>query len=258
MEHLDTDQLFAGLCDDFESRLTKLTQVLFDFNNFEDTLEQACGEAHAWLEAKAEEYGGEAELTSNGGECIESLISDVCYKAKLCGQFQSYLFLSLICKRWGQANYKTGKQKEGYKFLAEANYYYGLWKGTLEFDEWNTCKEISQAEGADSAQKGGQARGRKFDAVKSELVRLLKTRVPAGGWKTKTIAVAEIIADLWIFIQTENEIIKKENTLLPSYRQKRQPINMKKDNLERSVLDWSRNDENIKEAFSLVLEKGRT
>lgn len=257
MEHLDTDQLFEGLCDDFESRLTKLTQVLFDFNNFEDTLEHACGEAHAWLEAKAEEYGGESELTSNGVECIESLITDVFFNAKIKGQFQSYLFLSLICKRWGQANYKTGKKKEGYKFLTEANYYFGLWKGTIEFNEWNTCKEINQAEETENAYKGGQARGRKFDAVKSELVRLLKTRVPAGGWKTKTTAVAEIIADLWFFIQTENEIIKKENSVLPSYKQKKQPIIMKEDNLGRTVLDWSRDDENIKEAFSAVLMKGR-
>lgn len=123
---------------------------------------------------------------------------------------------------WGQAKYKTGKKNEGHKFLAEANYYYGLWKGTLEFDEWNTCKEISQAEGADSVQKGGQARGRKFDAVKSELVRLLRAKVPEGGWKNKITAVDGIRADLWIFIQTENEIIKKENALLPSYKQKKE------------------------------------
>lgn len=32
----------------------------------------ACGEAHAWLEAKAEECDGELELTSNGGRCIGS------------------------------------------------------------------------------------------------------------------------------------------------------------------------------------------
>lgn len=255
MEHLDTDQSFEGLCDDLESRLTKLAGAPYPFKNVKGTLEQADSEAHSWLEDKAEEYGGEAELVSNSVECIESLISEVYCNARFEGQFQRYLFLSLVCKLWGQAKYKTGKKNEGHKFLAEANYYYGLWKGTLEFDEWNTCKEISQAEGADSAQKGGQARGRKFDAVKSELVRLLKTKVPAGGWKNKTTAADEITADLWIFIQTENEIIKKENALLPSYKQKKQPIIMKEDNLGRTVLDWSRDDENIKEAFSLVLKK---
>jgi len=254
MENLDTAQLFEGLCDDFDSRLTKLTQVLFDFNNFEDMLEQACGEAHAWLEAKAEEYGGELELTSNGGGCIESLISDVCYTAKLKGQFQSYLFLSFICKRWGQANYKTGKKKEGYKFLTEANYYYGLWKGTLEFDEWNTCKEVKEDEIKNNANKGGQARTRKFDVIKSEVIRLLKDKVPEGGWRNKTTAVEGIIADLWSFVQAENEKIKKENAFILRNDQKRQPINMKKNNFERTVQDWSRNDESIKEVFSLVLK----
>ncbi|NWA60684.1 hypothetical protein HX773_07210 [Pantoea sp. B9002] len=88
-------------------------------------------------------------------------------------------------------------------------------------------------------------------------MRLLKEKVPEDGWKNKITAVDDITADLWLFIQSENRKIKNENALLPSYNQIRQPFIMEENNLGRTVQDWSRNDKNLKEAFSVVLRKGR-
>lgn len=257
MEHFNIDDLFEDQCNDFENRLRNLAGALFDFKNFTGMLEQAREGALSWLVTKSEQYGGQMELVSYGVESIEDLIIDVCFTAKIEGKFQRYLFLSLVCKSWGQVSYKIGKKDEGLKFLAEANYYYGLWKGAIEFDEWNTCKDVKQDEIKDNANKGGQARSRRFDVVKKEVMRLLKEKVPEDGWKNKITAVDDITADLWLFIQSENRKIKNENALLPSYNQIRQPFIMEENNLGRTVQDWSRNDKNLKEAFSVVLRKGR-
>ncbi|EOD4073795.1 TPA: hypothetical protein ACPZQN_001739 [Yersinia enterocolitica] len=215
-------------------------------------------EEHAcrWISEKQKEHG-EQDFLQMGEELLKFDAADAWVKGVHKGEYNFYLYLSFSYFHLSMIKHNANLSADGCRHLQDAMYYCGAWDGARERDEWDTHCHTVQLEQIGIAKKAGESRGEKYTPIKAEVVRLLKAKVPEGGWKNKNTAVNEIKADLWFFIQSENKKIKSENALLPSYNQKRKPIIMEENNLERTVQDWSRNDENIKQTFSVVLMKGR-
>lgn len=215
-------------------------------------------EEHAcrWISEKQKEHS-EQDFLQMGEELLKIDSADAWVKGGHKGKYDFYLYLSCGYFHLGMIKHNANLSADGCRHLQDAMYYCGAWDGARERDEWDTHWHSVQLEQIGRAKKAGESRGEKYTSIKAEVVRLLKAKVPEGGWKNKITAVDEITADLWFFIQSENEKINNENALLPSYNQRRQPILMEENNLGRTVQDWSRKDENIKEAFFVVLKKGR-
>lgn len=247
------DILFKEMSGACEAKFNQLKKM---WNPPVELLRQYDESACRWISEMLKK-NGKQNFLQMGEELLKQneahLWVDVAHK----GEYDLYLYLSLCYYHFGLFKHNENLLAEGCRHLQDALYYCGAWGGARERDEWDTHCHAVQLERVGRAKKAGQSRGEEFTPVKAEVVRLLKAKVPEGGWKNKITAVDKITADLWFFIQSENEKIKNENALLPSYNQKRQPLIMKENNLGRTVDDWSRKDENIKEAFSVVLKKGR-
>ncbi|MBA7942500.1 hypothetical protein [Citrobacter sp. RHBSTW-00271] len=88
-----------------------------------------------------------------------------------------------------------------------------------------------------NAKKGGNARSAKLAMVQSKTVELLKFNQAAGAvWRKKTDAVESIKKELLEYIEEMN-------------------ISLSTTNIEITVLNWSRDVEAVKNAFTLVVRK---
>ncbi|VFS51574.1 hypothetical protein [Budvicia aquatica] len=141
--------------------------------------------------------------------------------------FQGYLPLSFVCHQWGTHQYHNGKKTEGRKFLIDALKFVYMWSGAVEvLDIKDYAEEIKQNK-INAASEGGKHRAKKYDPIKIRVVELLKKRAPEGGWKTKAAAIEALSSDF-------------EDSW---------------DKMHRTIEDWSRNDEEIKSVFAVVVQK---
>ena len=101
--------------------------------------------------------------------------------------------------------------------------------------------------------KGGKARSAHYDAVKEELIRLLRKK-QAGEFKTKEQAANAVEEELWLFIEQLAQEIRAENMKLPTHQQTRTEPGLVKNNLIRQALDWSRKDDGVSLAFKRAVK----
>lgn len=123
--------------------------------------------------------------------------------------------------------------------------------GLLEALEIAHIQEKREEKKMVAREKGGKVKNERYDSVKQEVVRLLQAE-GAGRYETKQTAAEAISEAVWLFCDHLTAEIKAENLKLPTFQQTRKVPGLKKDNLIRQMLDWSRKDESVSEAFKLV------
>lgn len=201
-------------------------------------------EEHAfrWISEKQKEYG-EQDFLQMGEELLKSDAADAWVKGVHKGEYNFYLYLSFSYFHLSMIKHNANLSADGCRHLQDAMYYCGAWDGARERDEWDTYWHTAQLEQIGRAKKAGESRGEKYTPIKAEVVRLLKTRVPANGWSKKVVAIKAIEEELWDFIMKGADVAKGQSVLL------------KKENLQRTILDWSRKDEGIGLAFDNTVKK---
>lgn len=100
---------------------------------------------------------------------------------------------------------------------------------------------------------GGKAKSERYDSVKQEITRLLQHKA-AGQYAAKQAAAEDILEDVWQFSHRLTEEINAENQKLPTSKQTRKAPGLVKENLLRQMLDWSRKDDVVSEAFNRVVK----
>lgn len=266
MKANDNDLLFEELCSDFERRLSKLTEPTvygegYVQHHYPGLFERVLNDAKTWITDWYHQYEtdpDEEKITRDIMiQSIAALTGEVMYNAEVNGMFDRYLFLSQVFRHIGVMQYKAGWKKDGRETLLSAHYYLGNWKGAMAYEEWQLYGDNSQAVIEDKTRRGGEARARKFDWVKSEVIRLLGSGAVAGEWKSKDAAIRSISGELKAFISREDKKIRQENENIPRGKQERQPVGLIFNNLHRTIADWSRNDERVKTAFSRAVIRGK-
>ncbi|EAU0020873.1 hypothetical protein PK90_001603 [Salmonella enterica subsp. enterica] len=85
--------------------------------------------------------------------------------------------------------------------------------------------------------------------MKEEVIRLLQKNKVDGGWRKKIIAFKFIEDDLLLFVEKNG---------WPSAEDKDELNKSSVDkyaNMQRLVMDWSRNDQGVKSAFDSVIQR---
>jgi len=153
------------------------------------------------------------------------------------GNYDDYLYAYFFLYHWGMHVYSTGQCLNGAQFMIQASTCAGYWKGARERDDWLQFKDIAKQTKIDRGKKVGEGRAFYFQPVREELVRLLISECPAGGWRFKTKAAEAVSDKLQIFIDTHG-------------------IDLKADNLESTILRWSSEKyPDVKAAFDKVVRK---
>lgn len=136
-----------------------------------------------------------------------------------------------------------------------------LWRATLllvkligimeaiELMEIQKKKRIKQE---NARSNGGKAKASRYKSVKQEIVRMLSYK-EQGEYNTKLSVANDILEDVWLYIEKLTKEIRAENNRLPTHKQTRREPGLVKDNLIRLILDWSRNDVSVQDAFNKVI-----
>lgn len=190
-------------------------------------------------------------------KCVKDKYSDIYYLVNIRRNYyiNGYLYWALLNFYWGEHEWKQGDQTEGIWFMVQATKALALWQGYLDGLDRREHEESVQQRRKSSGSKGGFKRAGRYQPVKEELIRLLKEEKPETGWKTKREAVDAIEPKLWRFIDGPyRKAFNKENIQRrKAFELERKPFSMVRENLDRTMLDWSRNDEAIKNAFQQVI-----
>lgn len=233
MESNDMEQLFKEMLGVYENQLNGLKAMQPPIK----MLAQYGSEAQQWLDKLRARYDNEDEICLN--EC-SSLIKqdaiDIWHKATWHGKFDKYLYLSLCYYRIAMFEQFHHRLSEACRHLLDAHHYCGIWIGARYRLDWITHSEKKQMERTEKARQAGLKRGEKlFGPVKAEAIRLLKAKMPKNRWIDATEAFVSIDDELWSFIKAQTKV-GEEPTLIY-------------DELERTVLRWIAEDENVKAAF---------
>ncbi|XEI32446.1 hypothetical protein NMD14_17220 [Aeromonas veronii] len=100
---------------------------------------------------------------------------------------------------------------------------------------------------------GGRVKSERYDSVKQEIIRLFQHK-GAGQYAAKQAAAEDILEDAWQFSHRLTEEINAENKKLPTSKQTRKAPGLVRENLIRQMLDWSRKDAAVSEAFNRVIK----
>jgi len=230
------DVLFKEMSGACEAKFNQLKKM---WNPPVELLRQYDESACRWISEMLKK-NGKQNFLQMGEELLKQneahLWVDVAHK----GEYDLYLYLSLCYYHFVLFKHNENLLAEGCRHLQDALYYCGAWVGARERDEWDTHCHAVQLERAGRAKKAGQSRGEKFTQVKAEVVRLLKAKVPEGGWETKVEAIRAIEDELSDFIENGTDVAKGQRAL------------MKSENLQRTISGWSTEDECIELAFEEV------
>ncbi len=168
---------------------------------------------------------------------------------KLASEFEDeidrYLIDAALNWQLGLRFCNAGKNSEGIKLLlksiARLNFCCGMISGKN--------RQESEIEDAKQKAKGGKAKAARFGKMKEEVIRLLQKNKVDGGWRKKTIAFKFIEDDLLLFVEKNG---------WPSAEDKDELNKSSVDkyaNMQRLVMDWSRNDQGVKSAFDSVIQR---
>lgn len=192
-------------------------------------------------------------------EHMKHLYIDVCFEINTAinVNVNRYLRYALLNFHWGEYEWDRKYQAEGVWFMVQATRALGLWQGYSEGLGHCAFQKSVQQRRKSSGEEGGITRAGRYQPVKEEFVRLLRDEMPERGWGTKRDAVDAIEAKLWRFIDGHyKKAFDKENIQRRKVSEReRKPFSMVRENLDRTMLDWSRNDEKVRVAFEQVVKK---
>ncbi|MEE9707068.1 hypothetical protein WAZ86_22940 (plasmid) [Escherichia coli] len=163
-------------------------------------------------------------------------------------RISEYSHLTALYYLWSELN-KTTQPDEAQRSLWGAICVLMKLIGVLEALEIAHIQEKQEKKKMTAREKGGQAQNERYDNVKQEIVRQLKSKT-VGKYATKQAAAEAISEEVWRFCEHLTAEINAENQKLPTYQQTRKAPGLVKDNLIRQMLDWSRKDDSVSEAFN--------
>jgi len=208
-----------------------------------------------------EDIGLKYPYPQQAREYIKGRYTDAYFFANIVRNYDinSYLYWAMLNFHWGEHEWELGQHSEGIGFMVQATRGLWLWQGYLEGLGRREYQESVLQKRKINGSEGGIERAGRYQPVKDELISLLKKEMPETGWKTKREAVDAIEPKLWRFIDGHyRKAFDKENIRRrKAFEPERKPFSMVRENLDRTILDWSRNDETIKAAFLQVILKGR-
>ncbi|WP_288493326.1 hypothetical protein [uncultured Pantoea sp.] len=154
-----------------------------------------------------------------------------------------WLYLSAMYWHLGLGTLHADKTK-GVELLLKGIEFLDYCRGFIEREFWQIELDSKHV----IPKQGGKTKAARFDAVKAEIIRLLKIAPPAGGWERKQDALRDIEDGLNSYITnhgwpsaTDNNNKSKSEAELFALR-------------ERTILDWSRNDPDVKAVFDSVIK----
>lgn len=267
MDVLNSNVVFDTLCDEFHcarSVLAKRLEVtLWVENAYLLELVMQMEENHPVVESWFQQrYDSDSEALTPLKEEIDEVHLE-CFKRafwldsmdSIREKFEIYLWVAGFDYHWAIKALPLDAKLAMKTFLHGLNTLHEclgilLMNGIFENDASNKKnKEIV-------ARKGGVVRAERNKPVKSEVVRLLYKNSVLGRWKNKKDAINSIEKELWDFITHLRQEIEMENNKLPTYKQTRHAPGLSRDSLHRLLMDWSRNDELVGNAFNkVILEK---
>ncbi|WP_235660960.1 hypothetical protein [Aeromonas veronii] len=180
--------------------------------------------------------------------------------ARVCGRVKDdfpsriseYSHLTALYYLWSELN-KTTQPDEAQRALWGAICVLMKLIGVLEALEIAHIQEKQEKKKMTAREKGGKTLNERYDSVKQEIVRLLQDEDP-GKYETKQKAAEEISEGVWLFCKRLTAEIDAENLKLPTFQQTRKAPGLVKDNLIRQMLDWSRKDARVSDAFNHVVQ----
>ncbi|MGL4918510.1 MAG: hypothetical protein ACRC5D_20050 [Aeromonas allosaccharophila] len=167
-------------------------------------------------------------------------------------RISEYSHLTALYYLWSELN-KTTQPDEAQRSLWGAICVLMKLIGVLEALEIAHIQEKQEKKKMTARRKGGKAQNERYDSVKQEIVRLLQGESP-GKYETKQKAAEAIFEGVWLFSKSLTAEINAENQKLPTFQQTRKAPGLVKDNLIRQMLDWSRKDDRVSDAFNCVVQ----
>lgn len=163
-----------------------------------------------------------------------------------------YSNITALYYLWSKINKET-QPEDAYKALFGAVRVLMKLIGVLETLEIAHIQEKQEKKKITARGKGGKAQNERYDSVKQEIVSLLQGEGP-GKYETKQKAAEAIFERVWLFSEYLTAEINAENQKLPTFQQTRKAPRLVKDNLIRQMLDWSRKDDRVSDAFNRVVQ----
>lgn len=191
---------------------------------------------HKWASGFFQLYG-ENDIESHYNNALIHEFENICQQADRDKTMTGNIDIAIGLHTLGQIFRKQGRIREACKYLAIACAYLELKKDlsmlynvTMSYTEHKKSEQRVYR-----ASKGGIGRGRKFEPVRQKVIELLDTvEKPEQGWLSKENAFKAIDKSLQDFIDEEG-------------------ITLKHGELRARVLRWSRERDDIREAFQRVL-----
>lgn len=196
----------------------------------------AIASGHKWASDFFQRYG-ENDIESHYNNALIHEFEQICEQADRDKTMTGNIDIAIGLHTLGQTFSKQGRIREACKYLAIACAYLELKKDlsmlynvALSFTEHKKSEQRTYR-----ARKGGLGRDRKFELVRQKAIELLDTaEKPEHGWLSKELAFKAIDEPLRKFIEEKG-------------------IAMEDGELRARVLRWSREREDIREAFERVL-----
>ncbi len=182
--------------------------------------------------AKRRDFEQQQELMMFGGaDTIQEAVNERIFLATI----NWYAGLCFLASDW----------RDGFRLLLKSIELLDMCRGMVEHELWQQT-EVAKKE---QASHGGKAKAALFAPLKAEIIRLLRSKKPEGGWKSKDAAINAIHHDIYTFIKQSDfpgysEGLKEKNNQSEPF-----------DRIPRLVSDWSRDDANVKEAFDVTVKQ---
>ncbi|MGU5731686.1 hypothetical protein ACV1DR_22970 [Aeromonas jandaei] len=131
-------------------------------------------------------------------------------------RISEYSHLTALYYLWSELN-KTTQPDEAQHSLWGAICVLMKLIGVLEALEIAHIQEKQEKKKMTAREKGGQAQNERYDSVKQEIVRQLKSKT-VGEYATKQAAAEAISEEVWLFSEHLTAEINAENQKLPTYQ----------------------------------------
>lgn len=226
--------------------LSRKYELKFNQMNDMDNLSQAevdfvNASGRHWASDFLQRYG-ENDIASHYEGALANEFEQICLQADRDKTIFGGMDIAVGLYTLGQIFRAQGRIKEACRYLAIAYSYLELNRDlSLLFNLVVSDEEYRRKEQRkNEASKVGSGKRRKFELVRQKVIQLLEVMVPPEqGWKKKTFAFEAIDIALWQFIEEEG-------------------IELKYSELRTRVLRWTRERNDVREAFSKVIVQKET
>ena len=156
--------------------------------------------------------------------------------------FIEHFFYACMSFEFGLSVIREDEQVAIDAFMHASEYFdkcFGMLWFKSDLEEKNKLSKLR----GDAGKKGGTVKSEVYKVIHNELIRLIYAKAPANGWKNKISAVNGVIDSLWEFVEA-----KKIDS---SHVKDKEALH------DRVYLQWSKNVEDVKNAFNTKITKSR-